>query len=797
MLVTIKLLKLNFFEFSRSCLDGSELGLPSEASQPGGVLCSIREILFSIADHVSKLPLSGEALWFYHAVKQETASAICYGFSTLFPSLLDKLQIMNRLMVSKCHSETELTPGQKLLIPMLVPGFTSTKMLFQLMTDPDTLFEADGSSDAVVTETVITFMSTLLDGLWEQMNDVIKSSSGDITGLMKRLDAIEMRHEFNERWLHSPLFRGGLEELWSGLEHENNEVGRNEALLLQVVDNVGNGKKLLDKVRNAVDPGSAPGSANPQLRVARLKRQDSVEATLEKSGGIEAVDRAVRATYAALLKHTNISYTTEPISSEGALAETVVDAWKAALQLRRWIVREQQKLAAAFSEAGAPNGFSPDMEAKERQKALYNAVCEPIIRRALLLLQLAPAPIQTSPSASSPMKILPGISMATSYDFLKATQREPADTATLEEPERKRFTRQLNKLMETKSMEVMEEEDEQIHADIFSFIQQSSSNLLTSTRGDEGSTRHPEDLMRDILLVHQKRAKQRLQGLKTFARLLQCTENIPSSRFHVIPMFSSAFKRVRLNSGKPSANLSTGQTSIVKIHYLVDLEFAGPQLSDAIGREFFQLLAFLLKSSSSHLCRVQQLIEAGLDLGSNEMRSSSTTIQSAVQDMLLVLEMCCLPYRGQDWDHLQRTNLVSLLTEFTSWKGWQSFIQYDGSDDSPTDADSTETYAILPAASGSKYPNIICSRYVTLGTDLRKLTITHKSIEGSDDNYLYVLLEKLLCLSVSPLAQQTLIRMLQKIAISVDCSFTVKVALATCLDLQEFGGIERMFLVFY
>lgn len=103
-----------------------------------------------------------------------------------------------------------------------------------------------------------------------------------------------------------------------------------------MVDNVGNGKKLLDKVRNAVDPGSAQGGANPQLRVARLKRQDSVEATLEKSGGIEAVDRAVRATFAALLKHTNISYTTEPISNEGALAETVVDAWKAALQLRRW-----------------------------------------------------------------------------------------------------------------------------------------------------------------------------------------------------------------------------------------------------------------------------------------------------------------------------------------------------------------------------------------------------------------------------------------------------------------------------
>lgn len=109
---------------------------------------------------------------------------------------MDKLQVMNRLLVSKCKSETELTPAQKLLIPMLVPGFTSAKMLFQLMTDPDMLFKADGSSDAVVTETVITFMSTLLDGLWEQTNDVVKSSSRDPADLMKRLDAIEMRHEF-------------------------------------------------------------------------------------------------------------------------------------------------------------------------------------------------------------------------------------------------------------------------------------------------------------------------------------------------------------------------------------------------------------------------------------------------------------------------------------------------------------------------------------------------------------------------------------------------------------------------
>ncbi|KAF1780930.1 Kelch-type beta propeller [Phytophthora cactorum] len=781
LLVTIRLLKLNFFEFARSCLDGSEIGLPATAYQSGGVLCLIQKVLFTIADHVPKLPLSGEVLWFYHAVKHETASAIYHGFPTLFPSLLDRLQVMNRLMVNKHNSEEEMTPAQKLLVPMLVPSFTSAKMLFQLISDPNVLFKVDGLSDEVVSESVITFMSTLLDSLWAQTKHAMDQSSEGVTKLMKSLDTIETSNEFNclNIMLRAAIFWSRVsvskelaiyllsqssdssvtygqifKSLWDKITHVKGytswkkvsflpsrtilsqhvypEVGRNEALLLQVIDNVGNGKKLLDKVRNALDPGSAPGGGNPQLRAARLKRQDSVEATLEKSGGIEAVDRAVRATFAALLKHTNISYTTEPISNQGALAETVVDAWKAALQLRRWymaqIVREQQKLAAAVSEAGAPSGFSPDMGAKERQQALYNAVCEPIIRRARLLLQLSPVPIQTTPPESSPMKLLPGISMATTYDFAKASQSESADTPG-KEPEQKRFTRQLNKLMKTKSVEVMEEEDEQIHADIFSFIQQSSTNLVTPNRDSEVPSRHPEDQMREILLAHQKRANMRLQGLKTFVRLLQCTENIPSSRLHVIPMLSSAFKRVHTTHGK----LSAGQTSTIKVHYLVDLEFAGPQLSDTIGREFFHLLTILLKSSTDHLRRVQQLIDTG-GVGLSDMKTSPASIQRAVHDMLLVLETCCFPYRGQDWDHLQRTNLVKLLTDLTSWKGWQTFIQYDASDNSPADVNSTEKYAILPAATGSKYPNIICSRYITLGTDLRKLMIAHKSLDGSDES---------------------------------------------------------------
>ncbi|KAG1690342.1 hypothetical protein DVH05_028222 [Phytophthora capsici] len=1056
MLVTIRLLKLNFFEFSRSCLDASEIDLPATATLPGGILYSIRELLFTIADYVPQQAMSGEILWFYHAVKQETTSAIYHGFPVLFPSLLDRLQVMNRLMVHKPSSGGELTQAQQSLIPMLVPCFTSAKMLFQLLCDPSILFKVDGLADNAVSESVVTFMNTLLDALWEQTKSAIEHSSGDTAKLVKSLDAIEANDEFkclnimlraaifwcscsvsrswmiiesicsklvtftskyldqsntgqthifpiviqrsfsgkllpflllsvfslpsvrealpalldpfwpqlesfseklhtalvlldkqdvhasqpsldahtavgessveadfvdsalasvskelstclllntgssvtygqifkslwnkinqsqgytywkvkdlpqdeeirrvvipsdlvklfgtkslsvkvqkgtaerllgydpkkisfvpsrtilsqhiyplkeeplpvlggveasttpppasngqslvkapvpviwcsdtifeeshewikdlqkmvawvgshfaatlivggelgggaviSDRWLHSPLFRGGLDETWPDPTSTKPEVGRNETLLLQVIENVGQGKKLLDKVRNVLDPGSAPGGANPQFRVARLKRQDSVEATLEKSGGIEAVDRAVRATFAALLKHTNLSYTTEPISSEGALSETVVDAWKAALQLRRWIVREQQKLAAAFSEKGAPNGFSPDMEAKERQQALYNAVCEPIIRRALVLLQLSPAPIQFAPSAASPMKLLPGISMATSYGFPKVSKHEPAE-ATAQEPEQKRFTRQLNRMMETKSVEVMEEEDEQIHADIFSFIQLSSSKLVTTSSRESETTRHPEDQMRDILVSHQKRAKMRLKGLQIFARLLQCTKNIPSCRFHVIPMLSSAFKRVRLlNDQQQGGKQSAGQASIVKVHYLVDLEFAGSQLSAAIGHEFFQLLTILLESSTGHLHQVQNLIEVGAGATPSDTKTSSASIQLAVQDMLLVLETCCFPYKGEDWDHLQRSNLVRLLTDLTSWKGWQSFIQFDSSDDSQADANSAEKYAILPASTGSKYPNIICSRYITLGTDLRKLTIAHKSLGGSSDN---------------------------------------------------------------
>ncbi|KAI9906924.1 hypothetical protein PsorP6_004192 [Peronosclerospora sorghi] len=1056
LLVTIRLLKLNFFEFSRRCLDES----PAEDIKCEQAFGSIREVLFAIADHVLDLRLSGEVSWFYHAVKNEAVAAIYHGFSSLYPSILDKVQIMNRLMVNNQDSVADLSPAQKLLLPMLVPCFTSAKMLFHLIDEPENL------SDATFTETVIAFLTSLLEVLRKKTKDLMEYMPETINKLISILDAIETSHEFkcvsillraiviwcshtvnqswrmiesvctnlvafiveglnhclaipfeksqlvlviiqhsfagkllsflllsatslssirdslparlislwtplknlsakldstlsvlsengilswpdfrtetsdslgdygcetefvdtalvsvsnelstclllqhsgssltyghiftrlwdkiiksrdythwkvkelphdaeirriqlpmdltklfgaetllvwmqkigitsgvlaydskrisfmpsrtiisqhiypmsasdfpfsekdeakayvgppstpqfvrenqwcsiksieesnewlkdlhnivawvgsryaaslinggamdntvvaSERWLHSPLFRGGLEHSWPHIISKENEADRNEALLLQVVDNVGNGKKLLDRVRNAVNPRSARRKPTSKLELVKLKRQDSVEAILEKSGGIEAVDRAVRATFATLLKHTNASYTIEPVSSEGAIAETLVDTWKAALQLRQWYGTRLavNTICACYSlhglslgfETGAPSELFSDMEMKDRQQALYNAVCEPIIRRALLLLHLAPAPVQVAPLASSPMKLLPGISTSKCHDFATVSQNDLA-AETLDDPEQKRFVHQLNKVMETKSVEVMEDEDEQVQADIFSFLQQPSNTLLTSSRDNVASTSHPEDLMRDVLRDHQNRAKERLQGLKVFVSLVENTANLPLSRFHVIPMLSCAFKRLRKSDGQTVGTPLTEQASITKIHYLADLEFAGSHLSDSIRHEFFHLLTLLLEASTKQLYQMQELIEARVsakEIHGDKLLSSS--IPLAVHEILVVLEACCFPCRGRDWEHLQGINLVSLLTHLTSWKGWKTFLEYDARDNGPVDSRSTESYTILSVALGLKYPNILCSRHVTLGRDLRQLTIAHKSLDRSD-----------------------------------------------------------------
>ena len=91
---------------------------------------------------------------------------------------------------------------------------------------------------------------------------------------------------------------------------------------------------------------------------------------------------------------------------------------------------------------------------------LYEQVCGPIIERPKLLLCLTPVPMPKDPQ-TSPFKLLPGISVASDL-----TKNSSSSELSVEQS-----VRQLKKLMETKSMEMIEEEDERIYSDIFAFLQ--------------------------------------------------------------------------------------------------------------------------------------------------------------------------------------------------------------------------------------------------------------------------------------------------------------------------------------
>jgi hypothetical protein len=163
------------------------------------------------------------------------------------------------------------------------------------------------------------------------------------------VSAVDAEADMDPRWMQSPLLRGGLaittdaEPLQSTrLSDAHDDTRRNDLLLQQIVQGLGAGKKLVDRVKLALDPGTAGavGGANPKLMAARLKRQDSVEAALEKSGGIDVVDKAVRVAFAVQLKHSNAAYVNGGLTKNGTPSEAVIDAWRSALQLRRWYVVE-------------------------------------------------------------------------------------------------------------------------------------------------------------------------------------------------------------------------------------------------------------------------------------------------------------------------------------------------------------------------------------------------------------------------------------------------------------------------
>lgn len=285
--------------------------------------------------------------------------------------------------------------------------------------------------------------------------------------------------------------------------------------------------------------------------------------------------------------------------------------------------------------------------------------------------------------------------------------------------------RQLKRLMETKSIEMIEEEDERVQLDIFSFLQQSNLCPSEPTETEEKtSSMTRDDVVKNTLEAHQDRALKRLKGIKVFLRLLDCIETIPSSRFHIIPVLSSAFKRLIMKAGH-DGDPASGSSCTVKVHYLQDLEFSGVKLSALIGDEFFKLLSSLLESCSEHLVEIKRLIRATPAPG--EKKPTLALLQRAIHDMLLVLEVCCLPYRPSDWEHIDRIKLPSLLTELTSWSGWKSSLEFEVGDDTSSEHSQYEKLPILPAGAGSRCPKIICSRNVTIGTDLHRLTLTHKN----------------------------------------------------------------------
>lgn len=298
--------------------------------------------------------------------------------------------------------------------------------------------------------------------------------------------------------------------------------------------------------------------------------------------------------------------------------------------------------------------------------------------------------------------------------------------------------------METKSTETIEEEDERVQLDIFSFLQQSTarSSDPNEVMVEEGETEGAagaappsrDDVMKRVLEAHRDRAQRRLKGVQVFLQLLECTEEIPSSRFHIIPVLSSAFKRLTLKPGSTNdvsaLGGSTSSTSVVKVHFLQDLEFAGASRSALISDAFFSLLAALLTSCTERLSQIKRLVQTAPPLAHGEQKLTLSQLQHAIHDMLLVLEVCCVPYRPGDWEHIDRIQLPSLLTELTSWSGWKHALELELPDDASAESHALEKSPILPVGAGSRCPKIICAHNITIGTDLHKLTLTHKRCDS-------------------------------------------------------------------
>ena len=161
-------------------------------------------------------------------------------------------------------------------------------------------------------------------------------------------------------------------------------------------------------------------------------------------------------------------------------------------------------------------------DSKKRQMLLYEQVCAPIIERAKLLLCLTSVAEPKGPQ-SSPFKLFPGISLVADSHKMEESKSEGAEQSV----------RQLKKLMETKSMEMIEEEDERIHSDIFAFLQQPMDPVMKTPLHVRIAT---------ILTLQQNRAMDRAYGLEIFQKMLSCSSSVSECRHHILSFIAVAFQ---------------------------------------------------------------------------------------------------------------------------------------------------------------------------------------------------------------------------------------------------------------
>jgi RCC1 and BTB domain-containing protein len=281
--------------------------------------------------------------------------------------------------------------------------------------------------------------------------------------------------------------------------------------------------------------------------------------------------------------------------------------------------------------------------------------------------------------------------------------------------ENEEAVRQLKMIMNTKTMDMIEQEDEKMQADIFAFLQYSRKPKAVP----EDSV--PEDLCERVLAAlqsHQHKGQQRLSGLQIFSRLLHVTDSNPSCRRSIIPSLSTAFKRF-VHRGDANASVA-----VEKVHYSDGLEFAGPWLFKSIRDEFFKLLGSLLAIGNDHVAIVRQSIEKGSCGDLTELKALSSQAHEAVLEVVQILEACSVPYQGDDWDSIHTIQFLPLVTELSSWRSWKTTLQLNFVDDHRAETPGGGVIPILAAASGQRCPKIICARAITIGTDLQQLKVS-------------------------------------------------------------------------